>query len=477
MSKLLEEFMTANAAYPVLYRQLQTLIEAAAAKPRQPRTPGEPLKLLFVGYAGGGNTGADIRVAEMIRQVRAILGRENVRIGLVVSGDALPPDLQDDIALEVVHDYFPEFLARTIDLYDGVVACDGSMFKSNLCCMLSAMMGGALGMAAAAGKLAIGYGAEAGRMEPDLKAFISSLGEQPLILCRNVESSAVLKPMGMRVADGADTAWTYQAEPEAITQQRLVEMGIHTEPVLVVCPMNPFWWPVRPDLAKAAEMQQTGAHQELHFGSILFHPSDETIQQRYHHYLDGLASAANAWQQTHDGSIIVIGMDKVDRPACNDFAQRLAQPASIVVSGDIPPPAIVGLLRHADLMISSRFHAIVASMEAGVPAIGVSMDERIANLLGHDKAGHCLLKVDAPDLAVQLLEAIRFVESARKTIATQTQRAVVGNLRAMAQMGERFAMEIHQFHPDLPLQATNTDWTRYLPPLSDRQRALVEQHG
>ncbi|MGQ5522587.1 polysaccharide pyruvyl transferase family protein [Chitinimonas sp. PSY-7] len=477
MSKLLEEFMLANAAYPVLYRQLQTLIDAAAAKPRHTRTPGEPLRLLFVGYAGGGNTGADIRVAEMIRQVRAVLGREQVRIGLVVSGDALPPDLQDDIELEVVLDYFPEFLARTIDRYDGVIACDGSMFKSNLCCMLSAMMGGALGMAAAAGKLAIGYGAEAGRMEPDLKAFIASLGKQPLILCRNVESRAVLEPMGMRVADGADTAWTYQAEPLADTQQRLAALGVDKHPILVVCPMNPFWWPVRPDLAKAMEMQQTGAHQELHFGSILFHPDDASIQQRYHHYLDGLASAANTWQKANNGSVVVIGMDKVDRTACNDLAKRLVLPASIVVSGDVPPTAIVGLLRSADLMISSRFHAIVASMEAGVPAIGVSMDERIANLLGHDNAGHCLLKVDAPDLAVQLVEALRFVETERKTISQQTQAKVARNLLAMAEMGKRFADEVRQFHPDMPLPVAHSEWDRYLPPLSIRQAELITRYG
>ena len=35
--------------------------------------PGEPLKILFAGYAGARNTGGDVRVEEMIRQVRHIL--------------------------------------------------------------------------------------------------------------------------------------------------------------------------------------------------------------------------------------------------------------------------------------------------------------------------------------------------------------------------------------------------------------------
>ena len=34
--------------------------------------PGKPLRLLFAGYNGNRNTGADVRVQEMIRQVRKI---------------------------------------------------------------------------------------------------------------------------------------------------------------------------------------------------------------------------------------------------------------------------------------------------------------------------------------------------------------------------------------------------------------------
>ena len=42
--------------------------------------PGEPLKLLFAGYMGGGNMGSDVRVNEMLRQVRRVLGEDRVRL-------------------------------------------------------------------------------------------------------------------------------------------------------------------------------------------------------------------------------------------------------------------------------------------------------------------------------------------------------------------------------------------------------------
>ena len=38
--------------------------------------PGEKLKLLFAGYNGTRNMGSDVRVEEMLRQIRHILGPE-----------------------------------------------------------------------------------------------------------------------------------------------------------------------------------------------------------------------------------------------------------------------------------------------------------------------------------------------------------------------------------------------------------------
>ena len=44
---------------------------------------GEKLKLLFAGYNGTRNTGSDIRVEEILRQVRRILGPDNDLVGQI----------------------------------------------------------------------------------------------------------------------------------------------------------------------------------------------------------------------------------------------------------------------------------------------------------------------------------------------------------------------------------------------------------
>ena len=44
----------------------------------KPWSAGEKLKLLFAGYNGTRNTGSDVRVQEMLRQLRHVLGADNV---------------------------------------------------------------------------------------------------------------------------------------------------------------------------------------------------------------------------------------------------------------------------------------------------------------------------------------------------------------------------------------------------------------
>ena len=50
---------------------------------------GDPLKLLLAGYSGTRNTGADVRVEEMIRQFRHVLGDDNLELTITTIDPAL----------------------------------------------------------------------------------------------------------------------------------------------------------------------------------------------------------------------------------------------------------------------------------------------------------------------------------------------------------------------------------------------------
>ena len=83
---------------------------------------------------------------------------------------------------------------------------------------------------------------------------------------------------------------------------------------------------------------------------------------------------------------ILVAMEMLDREACERSAERLGG-APVFSSDKYDMYEMVSVLRACDRMVSSRYHAIVTSMPGGVPSAGVTMDERIRNLMrerGHD---------------------------------------------------------------------------------------------
>src|SRR5277367_3224492 len=119
-------------------------------------TPGEKLRLLFAGYNGNRNTGSDVRVHEMLRQVRHVLGAGNVDFSVMSQDFALTRGYFDGSRQVHLPDMFPPFLFREVRANHGVIACEGSMFKSKFANALTTMMIGSLGLASAENKLSVG---------------------------------------------------------------------------------------------------------------------------------------------------------------------------------------------------------------------------------------------------------------------------------------------------------------------------------
>src|SRR5580704_10560409 len=132
-------------------------------------TPGEKLKLLFAGYNGTRNTGSDVRVEEMLRQIRHVLGEENVAFSVLTFDPNRSRGYFAGTTQVQLPMIFPPFLFHEVRKHHGVITCEGSMFKSKFANALSTMAIGALGIASSENKLSIGYGGEAGAMDPMLE--------------------------------------------------------------------------------------------------------------------------------------------------------------------------------------------------------------------------------------------------------------------------------------------------------------------
>ena len=448
---------------------IQHLGEAVAAGPGQDAVrwrPGEPLRLLLAGYLGAGNVGAEMRTGEIVRQLRHLLGPDTVAFDAI----AVTPDIKTDALPGVrpvaLDGYVPNAIRNAVDATHGVIACEGSMFKSSFSNVLSAIMAASLGMAARDGKIAIGYGAEIGAMDAVLADFVGAQAGGALILPRNRQSQAAAERLGLRAVLGADTAWTMAAAPLVVARAHLRRIGWNgSDPVLIVCPTNPFWWPVTADPTKASEMRAGGAHADIHYAQLFFHADSEERRAAYRAYIDGLGAATAALVATRGMFPVYVAMERVDAPACADLAAVV--PAPIVIGADLPVAQTVGLLRAADLMVSSRFHALVGAMPGLRPAIGVATDERIRNLLDPAR----VVGANAPDLAKDLVAAADELNA--KAIEAASRATVADALRGIGAMGEAFVAEMTRVLPDFPLPAIAPGWRAHLPALTPEIEALL----
>ena len=439
--------------------------------------PGKKLKLLFAGYNGARNMGSDARVEEMLRQIRHILGAENVEFRVMSQNFQLTDGYFEGTHQVHLPDIFPPFLAREVPQNHGVVACEGSMFKSKFANALTTMMIGSLGIAAAENKLSVGYGGEAGHMDPSIRKMCARFCKDSLIITRNEESRNVLRELGIPTELGTDTAWTFQPLPPDYGRQVLRERGWDgSKPVLVVCPINPFEWPVKASIGKLIAHKATGAYRESHYRGPYFHNSGAEAERKYRHYLTSIGNAVDAFRKRHDIFVVMAATERLDARPANRISEQLGG-VPILTSEQFTMYELVSILRACHIMASSRYHGIVTSMPALVPSCGITMDERIRNLMRERGHEDLLMNVDDADLEPRLLAALEKLATEAERVADGIARTVVKNLNVMARMGIYFEEELQRRYPEFPTRKGQWGWEDYLPPMDAGLHRLVGMYS
>jgi polysaccharide pyruvyl transferase WcaK-like protein len=479
----LKRFKDALEPDRVLMEVMNGFIEAVAVRraldmKQDLWEPGKPLKLLLAGYVGSRNTGADVRVEEMIRQFRHVIGDDDLELTIMSVDKGRTAGYFRTVRQVELPVVFPKFLHDECPKHHGVVACEGSMFKSKFASALSTMMAGALGMACAEHKLAVGYGAEAGAMSPALRDFVKKHCQHALVQCRNEPSRDVLGRLGIRTTGGTDTAWTFEPAPLSVGAELLRRQGWDGEKkVLVVCPINPFWWPVKPDLAKAAALALVGQYKPEHYRSFYFHHSSDEAEEAYERYLEGIAEGVRAFSKGRDVFTIMVGMERLDRGSCERLSEKLGGVPPLFISDDYNMYELVSVLRNCSFMVSSRFHAIVTSMPGLVPSMGITMDERIRNLMNDRGHPEMFLEVDEEDLGEKVHAGLQRLDRDSERISEEIGRVIPQQLALMGQMGIDFMDEVMRIYPDFPRRELPRTWQAHLPPLSPHLEGLMEKYA
>jgi polysaccharide pyruvyl transferase WcaK-like protein len=414
-----------------------------------------------------------VRVEEMLRQIRHILGADRVEFSVMSQSFERSKGYFDGTRQVHLPDIFPPFLSDEVPRHHGVVACEGSMFKSKFANALTTMMIGSLGIAAVENKLSVGYGAEAGHMDPLVAKMCARYCKNSLVITRNEESRGILSELGVPTQLGTDTAWTFEPKPAEYGQRVLRQVGWDGKtPVLVVCPINPFEWPVKASVAKYALRSLTGAYKDSHYRTVYFHNSGPAADRAYQHYLTSIANAVEAFRKQRNVFVILVATERLDARPANKISEKLGG-VPVLTSDQYNMYELVSILCSCHMMASSRYHGIVTSMPSLVPSAGITMDERIRNLMRERGHQELLMTVDDPDLEPKLLAALNVLATEGERISDGIARTVVKNLKVMAQMGVFFEEEVQRRYPEFPTRTGEWGWEDYLPPMNESLRQLV----
>jgi polysaccharide pyruvyl transferase WcaK-like protein len=246
-------------------------------------------------------------------------------------------------------------------------------------------------------------------------------------------------------------------------------------PVLVLCPIHPFVWPVKASLAKYIARITTGAFKESQYRTVYFHESGAEADRKYKHYIDGFVSSTRAFQQKHRVFTILVATERLDAVACRAIGEQITG-LPIFTSDDYDMYQLVSILRQAAYMVSSRYHGIVTCMPSLVASAGVTMDERIRNLMRERGHNNLCVAVDDPDLGPKMLEMMETLVAETESIREGIGQTVVRNLKVMARMGVIFEDLMRRQYPEFPLRGGVRSWEEYLPSLSENLVRLAETY-
>ena len=430
--------------------------------------PGEKLKILLVGYNGKRNTGADVRVVEIVKQFNKVLGSENIEITV----PSLNPDLtkvyfSTEAKLSKLNTIFFKDVLDLCSKNHFAVISEGSTLKSQFANALTLYFCEAAGVMKKQGKPCLAYGSEAGRMDPFVMDLAADMCSETYFIARTEASLKIIEGMGLKGHIGTDTAWTFPpADKSWIEGELKSKTGWDgKKPVIGIACIDPWSYPVRPDLARTLKSAVTRKW-ENHYEKVYFFAATER-DGKYQAYLGGIADAVNRFKKDNDVHVVIIGMDWTDLDACQDLQSRIEGNPYIFSSRFYEGHQMTAALHALSMLITSRYHARVLSMTGGVPAIAVSLDERLYNIYNECcQLDDYYLKTDEPDLGAKLLPMMEKLWANRKAISADTMAQVPRYLRQMSDMGKFFRSYVAEKFDGIELADEPGDWLGYLPDLT-----------
>lgn len=340
------------------------------------------IKVLLVGYNGANNTGSEARLISIINDVRAVLGPDVFITIPTLNEKNLRRYIKEETNLKIapISPIFFFAVRKLVKEHDLVLLVEGSCYMDT---WTSALLWAFLWTTRCAHsfkKVCIAYSVDAGNLS-FLNKFIVKMeaSKTDLIIARTELAANRLKKLGVTapIKHTADNAFIFQKDVDDGTvlkdvwaKKSLPQSGAGVVGFAVV---DFYLWPV--------VIRPWGRSRDLYKWPYYFSRSKKRSQES-----DDLAgrwaAAADRVVEKYGKNIAIICMEELDETFARSVLGKMqhSKNAHIFSSREFNASQMTGILQSLELLVTSRYHASVLSLEAAVPQIAVAHDPRLIGL-------------------------------------------------------------------------------------------------
>jgi polysaccharide pyruvyl transferase WcaK-like protein len=334
-------------------------------------------RVLMVGYNGANNTGAEALLASDIEDVRAVLGP-----GAHITVPTLNPDNLrryvtegPTLRIATIPTVFFGAVRRLVKESDLVLLVEGSTYMDTWGSPLLWSFLWASHCAAEMGTPCMAYAVDAGTLKPFNARLARRVASRTdLIVTRNRAAATRLSDLEVTapITSTADNAFTF-AVRESDQGWVAREWPRAAKGVVGLAMVNFNLFP--------AVMRPRGPKELCYKWPYYFANSPERTRAG-EMLARGYASLADHVIETTGKAVALICMEQLDETLARRVHRLMKHPASARVFSacEYDASRMACLLRGLDLLVTSRYHAAVLSLAAGVPQVAVHHDTRLATI-------------------------------------------------------------------------------------------------
>lgn len=334
-------------------------------------------KVLLMGYNGANNTGSEARLLAIIEEVRKVVGPEVEITVPTICAENLRRYVKEEPNLRIVEYPTVYFLAlyRLVQQHDLILLTEGSCYMDTWSsCLLWAWLW-VTRCASRNGKLVVAYAVDSGYLSAFNQKLVRCIASKTdLIITRTKAAADRLKTWRVNapIVATADSAFCYATDPgDRDFLQRIWPEAVMG--VIGIAAVDFYLWPV--------VFRPFGRAKNCYRWPYYYSDSRQRRLDRLA-LAENYARLADSMIVKYDKPLALICMEQLDEPLARLILASMhhSDQVRIFSSREYNTSQMTTILRSLDLLVTSRYHAGVLSLDAAVPQIAIGHDQRLRDL-------------------------------------------------------------------------------------------------